>query len=92
MGWATSGRHLAFRCQGRIRAIAAPVVANQVLASASAIFSWAMKEEFGGVTENPCRLIDRTKRRAGNVILSDSEIATVLDRIRQRGACTGARH
>src|ERR1019366_3036735 len=32
--------------------IAAPIVANQVLAAASAIFSWAIREEFGGVKIN----------------------------------------
>jgi hypothetical protein len=43
-----------------MREVTAPVVANQALAAASAIFSWAIREEHGGVTINPCR---RAKRR-----------------------------
>jgi hypothetical protein len=46
--------------------ITAPIVANQTLAAASAIFSWAIKEEI--VTGNPCRSVDRnptTKRESG---------------------------
>ena len=35
-----------------IAAIAGPVLANQVLAAASAIFSWAMRQEI--ITANPC--------------------------------------
>src|SRR6185436_21101527 len=37
--------------------IDAPIVANQTLAAASAIFSWAIKQEI--LTVNPCKLIDR---------------------------------
>ena len=37
--------------------IEAPIIANQVLASASAIFSWAIRQEI--LTANPCRLVDR---------------------------------
>ena len=44
--------------------IDAPIVANQVLASASAIFSWAMKQEI--VTVNPCKLVDRTRPRTAS--------------------------
>ena len=59
-----------------LRTITAPVLANQVLASASAIFSWAIKEEVGGVTQNPCRLIDRNETTSRERVLSDSEVAT----------------
>ena len=34
-------------------------VANLTLASASAIFSWAIKEDVGGVKVNPCQHVDR---------------------------------
>ena len=39
--------------------IASPGVANLTLASASAIFSWAIKEEIAGVRVNPCQHVDR---------------------------------
>ena len=42
--------------------IAAPVLANQILAAASAIFSWAVKEEI--VAGNPCRGVDRNETKS----------------------------
>ena len=54
-------------------AIAAPVLANQVLASASAIFSWAIREEL--LKDNPARQVDRHKTTSRERVLSDSEIA-----------------
>jgi integrase len=52
--------------------IAAPVLANQVLATASAIFSWAVKQEV--VTVNPCRGIDRHQTTSRERVLADSEL------------------
>ena len=52
--------------------IAAPIVANQVLKSASAIFSWAIKEEI--IKENPCRLVERHEVRSRERVLSDTEV------------------
>jgi len=52
--------------------ITAPIVANQTLAAASAIFSWAIKEEL--VTSNPCRSVDRNPTASRERVLSDSEI------------------
>jgi integrase len=52
--------------------IAAPVLANQVLAAASAIFSWALREEI--VATSPCRGVDRNETRSRERILSDSEV------------------
>jgi len=52
--------------------IEAPVVANQTLAAASAIFSWAIKEEL--LKANPCRLVDRNKTPTRERVLSDSEV------------------
>jgi integrase len=49
-----------------------PILANQVLAAASAIFSWAIKQ--GVVELNPCRLVDRNKSKSRERILSDSEL------------------
>jgi integrase len=52
--------------------IAAPVLANQVLAAASAIFSWAVKQEV--IALNPCHGIDRHKTTSRERVLSDSEL------------------
>jgi integrase len=52
--------------------IEAPILANQVLAAASAIFSWAQKQEILSV--NPCRGVDRNQTRDRERVLSDSEI------------------
>jgi integrase len=53
-----------------------PILANQVLASASAIFTWAIKEELSDIKINPCSMIDRnsTKTAKSDRKLSDSEI------------------
>jgi len=52
--------------------IEAPILANQVLAAASAIFSWAQKQEI--LSANPCRGVDRNQTRDRERILADSEI------------------
>ncbi len=57
-----------------IARITAPIVANQTLASASAIFAWAIREEFGGVLINPCHGVERNETRSRERVLSDSEI------------------
>jgi integrase len=49
------------------------VLGNQVMAAASAIFSWAVKEEL--LTTNPCRSIERNETQARERVLSDSEVA-----------------
>jgi integrase len=55
---------------GRIKA---PVLANQVVAAVSKIFSWAIKEE-KGFTTNPCKLIDRNPTKERERVLSESEV------------------
>ena len=52
--------------------IEAPVVANQVKAAASAIFTWAVKQEI--VTANPCIGVDGNETRSRERVLSDSEL------------------
>jgi len=52
----------------------APIMANQVLASTSAVFSWATRE--GIVTSNPARLIDRYATKDRERILAESEVPT----------------
>jgi integrase len=52
--------------------ITKPVLANQTLAAASAIFSWAIREEL--LTANPCRSIERNETKSRERVLTDSEI------------------
>jgi integrase len=52
--------------------IEAPIVANQTLAAASAIFTWAIKQEI--VTVNPCHGVDRNPTAERERVLSDAEI------------------
>src|SRR5215471_9514743 len=52
--------------------IAAPVLANQVLAAASAIFTFAVKQEV--IAVNPCRGIDRNATTSRERVLDDSEL------------------
>jgi integrase len=52
--------------------IKAPIVANQTLAAASAIFAWAIREEI--VKTNPCQLVERNETKSRERVLSDSEI------------------
>src|SRR6516165_5649442 len=56
-----------------IAAIAAPVLANQVLAAASAIFSWAMRQEI--IAANPCSGVEKNDTTSRERVLSDAEIA-----------------
>ena len=49
-----------------------PVVANQVLASASAIFTWATRQEV--LTNNPCRGVERNETVSRERVLSDAEV------------------
>jgi len=50
------------------------VLANQVLAAASAIFSWAVREEVADIAANPCAGIPRNKTQARERVLSDTEL------------------
>jgi integrase len=52
--------------------IAAPVSANQTLAAASAIFTWATKQEL--LTVNPCRGVERNATVSRERVLSDGEV------------------
>jgi integrase len=56
-----------------IAAIEAPVLANQVLAAASPIFSWAIRQEI--IAANPCSGVDRNDTTSRERVLSDAEIA-----------------
>jgi integrase len=52
--------------------IAAPKVANQTIAAASAIFAWAIREDI--VKVNPCTLIEKNPAKSRERVLADSEI------------------
>ena len=59
--------------------IEAPIVANQTLAAASAIFTWAVKQEI--VTINPCHGVDRNPTNDRERVLSDAEVTTLWPRL-----------
>jgi len=52
--------------------IDAPILANQVLASASAIFTWATKQEL--LANNPARGVERNATVSRERVLSDTEV------------------
>jgi integrase len=52
--------------------IKAPIVANQTLAAASAMFAWAIRQEI--VKTNPCQLVERNETKSRERVLSDSEV------------------
>ncbi len=70
--------------------IASPGVANLTLASASAIFSWAIKEDVGGVKVNPCQRVDRMEMRSRERVLSESEIQTFWKEFDDAGLVVGS--
>ena len=59
--------------------IEAPIVANQTLAAASAIFSWAIRQEI--LTVNPCQGVDRNPTAARERVLSDEEVRLLWPRL-----------
>jgi integrase len=85
--------------RGDVKAILArlsdrPATANQTLAAVSAVFSWALQEEVGGVTSNPCARISRHPARSRERVLADGELRTLwpdLDSTLRLILLTGAR-
>ena len=67
-----------------IAKIEAPVLANQVLASASAIFSWAMRQEL--VPLNPAHGVERHEARSRERVLADGEIKAFWQAFDQAGS------
>jgi integrase len=68
--------------------IEAPILANQVLAAASAIFTWALREEL--VKVNPCIGVERNATNERERILSDSEIPEFWTAFGNAGLVEGA--
>jgi integrase len=58
--------------RGAISKINGPILANQVLAAASAIFTWATKQEL--LANNPCRGVERNATVSRERVLIDSEV------------------
>jgi integrase len=50
----------------------APITANQTLAAASAIFTWAVKQEL--LVSNPCHGVERNATTSRERVLSDTEV------------------
>jgi integrase len=50
-----------------------PILANQVLAAASAIFTWAIKQDL--IDHNPCKGVEKNATKDRERILSDTEMA-----------------
>jgi len=57
-----------------IAKIKAPIVANQTLAAASAIFNWAITKKVDGVKENPCHRVERNDTNERERTLLDFEV------------------
>jgi len=64
--------------------IDAPILANQVLASASAIFTWATKQEL--LTNNPARGVERNATVSRERVLSDTEVPLFWQAFSEAGA------
>jgi integrase len=64
-----------------------PITANMIVGAASAVFSWAIKQEI--VTANPCKLIDMNPTNERDRVLSDSEIALFMKEFDQLGLVEG---
>jgi integrase len=56
-----------------------PACHNQALASLSAVFTWAITEEVGNITSNPCARIRRQVLPSRSRVLSDSEIVLLWE-------------
>lgn len=54
-----------------------PILANQILAATSAVFTWAIKQDL--VKENPCKGIDRNPTRSRSRIVSDTEVPLLFN-------------
>jgi integrase len=64
--------------------ITAPIAANQTLAAASAIFTWAVKQEL--VPNNPCRGVERNATTSRERVLSDAEVPLFWEAMGEAGA------
>jgi integrase len=68
--------------------IGAPVLANQVVKSASAIFSWAVKQEL--LASNPCRGVERNATVSRERVLADTEVPLFWQEFGEAGVAGAA--
>jgi Arm DNA-binding domain len=68
---------------------ASQTVANQTLAAASAIFTWAIKEDIGGIELNPCSHVTRNTTTSRDRVLSDAELAKFWSVLGDAGLVVG---
>jgi len=73
-----------------IAKVESPAVQNQTLAAASAIFSWALREEIGGIKTNPCVGVERNETKSRERVLADSEIPRFWAEFDKHGAAGAA--
>jgi integrase len=71
-----------------IAKIGAPVLANQTLAAASAIFSWGVKQEI--LTINPVKGVERHDTASRERVLSDSEVKMFWNAFDDAGLVRGS--
>lgn len=88
--WGKLQAHAVTRADARkmMSSIAAPILANQTLAAASAIFAWAMKHDI--IAANPCALVDRNPTRSRERVLSDAEVVKFFTAFDAAGPVRGA--
>jgi integrase len=67
----------------------APVLANQVLAAGSAVFSWAMKNDIADIETNPCHGISRNPTTPRERVLSERELPLVWGALDDVGLVQG---
>jgi integrase len=73
--------------------IDAPILANQILSSASAIFTWAIRQDVAGIKVNPCVGVERNKTTSRERVLSDAEVPlfwSAFDAVGMEGAALKA--
>jgi len=69
--------------QAAVDRIAAPILKNQVLASSSAVFGWAVKRRL--ISTNPCSGIERNPVTERRRILSDDELLKFWPALKREG-------
>jgi integrase len=65
-----------------------PILANQVWAAASAVFTWAIKQEL--IENNPCKGIEKNETKSRERILSDTEVKLFWDAFGDAGLMRSA--
>jgi integrase len=68
--------------------IGAPVLANQVLVSASAILTWAVKQEL--LASNPCRGVEYNATTSRERVLTDTEVPLFWEAFSEAGVAGAA--